>query len=348
MWGIGTGIAVGGALAGAGAIIGGNKAADAATSAGQAQLAAAQAQIAYEQTALNQQIAERQRITAQAVSTAQISPGEASSIGQILSDKSASLNASLASINQQQTLLNNMDPNTKLAGQNLYNLMSGQAASALAPYQAQIDRQRASLVSNLQSQLGPGYATSSAGIEALSRFDAQSSLSQAQVQQSYLNTFGGIYGNLTGQQNQAQSTITGQTQNAFAAASASDAQVLQANQNIQNRITNATLGAASASPINFQGPATAAGNVIPIAGNAFAGQQIAGNAIAGAAGALGSGFATAGVYNAFANRSPAAPPGGNGFSLEQINQIQNPQGFNYQSQNFGTLGGNAFATGPAE
>lgn len=274
---------------------------------------AANAQIAATQQALQAQIQERQQITALATQSAQMSPSEINSINSILNTKGAALASTMQSINQQQTQLNAMDPNVKAAGQNLYNLLSGQAAATLAPLQKQQQMQRSQQMNALAQQLGPGFMSTSAGIEAMTKFDTQQSLALTQAQQSALGQITSTYLGLSGNQQQGQANITSGIGNAFAQSQAADTSVLSEYANVQNRLTNAQLEAVTAQPVNFQAPAG-------VAGNQFAGAQQFGQSVQG----LGSGLGqTAGqlynsnaLINAFAGTQNTTTPNGTNLAAQ--------------------------------
>lgn len=93
------------------------------------------------------------------------------------------------SISQSQKLLASADPALIETGRQALDLMQGKSAAALAPIQNQRAQQRQQLMQQLQTQLGPGAANSSAGIQALNNFDQQTSNLMAGAQQNTLNSF---------------------------------------------------------------------------------------------------------------------------------------------------------------
>lgn len=121
--------------------------------------------------------AAQEKTRAEATAAAQPSAQELS-----LLDKQ--LQTTEAGLKRQQQLLSAVDPALMAAGKQALDLLGGKEAGILAPMKAEQDRQRQRLEARLRDQLGPGYATSSAGIEALSRFDAQSQAQLTQAQQS--------------------------------------------------------------------------------------------------------------------------------------------------------------------
>lgn len=325
---IGTAAAIVAGVAAASSAAGGIVNAVAAGKQGAAQESAAQTQVQFEREALDQQIKARADTLSKATSAAAMSPEEVKSINSILSTRGQALTAAQQAIQKQQEQLDQIDPTVKAAGKNLLQLLQGKAADTLAPMQTQLARQRAQLVSNLSSQLGPGYATSSAGIEALTRFDQQSSLAVSQAQQQALSTVASTYGGLFGAQQGGQNTITNQISNAFAQAQNATASVLGAEQNIANRQVGAVIGATNATPVNFAGPAQAQQSVINTAGNSNAGLAGVGGALSG----LGAGVGQVSGQIASASMFKDGLSGGT-----------NPFASSNVSQNFTT--GNIFSQG---
>lgn len=100
-------------------------------------------------------------------------------------------------------LQSQINPAIGAAGVQALAMLNGKSAPVLAPMQNQIANQRAQLVQSLQNQYGPGYATSSAGMQALNQFDQNAQMTMAQAQQSY-------EGQLMGQAIQGNPNISNQ------------------------------------------------------------------------------------------------------------------------------------------
>jgi hypothetical protein len=85
---------------------------------------------------------------------------------------------------KNEKILSTLDPALIQAGQQAHQMMKGQQAGILAPMRQQQSMDRRKLEAQLAAQFGPGYASSSAGMEALARFDqnSQMGLQQAQMQ----------------------------------------------------------------------------------------------------------------------------------------------------------------------
>lgn len=91
---------------------------------------------------------------------------------------------------RQEQLISQIDPTILEASQQALRLLRGQESSSLAPVKAQRDMQRQKLLNQLREQLGPGAETSTAGIQALTRFDSETNNLMAGQQQSALQGLG--------------------------------------------------------------------------------------------------------------------------------------------------------------
>lgn len=317
-------VAIGAGVA-AGAVGGALIQANAAKNAGQAQLSAAQQQVALAQQGVRDQLAARQNAISQAAQVSAMSAGEIQGINSIFSNAMNGLSSSLASISKQQAQVDAMAPQVGQAGKDLYDLLSGKASAMLAPIQQQRDQQRLQLQNQLASQMGGGYATSTAGIQALMTFDTQTASMMSQTQLAAVNQATSTYSSTAGLQNSGQNAITSQTQNAFGQMVGASEAVTQANQNVANRQTNAFATAESNNPVNFQAPAGAQQSVTNVAGNPFAGQAIAGQTIGGLANTVG----TVGMLSAAGAFKGAGTTGGTGAnpfaSSSNIGNYQLPQ-----------------------
>src|SRR3990172_8481598 len=94
-------------------------------------------------------------------------------------------------IMRQEALLNAVDPALMEAGKQALALLQGKEAAVLTPLRQAQARQTAQTQARLQEQLGGGFATSSAGIEAMTRLQESQLMQQAQAQQQ---TLGGLLG----------------------------------------------------------------------------------------------------------------------------------------------------------
>lgn len=97
-------------------------------------------------------------------------------------------------LSRQEQLISQIDPTILEASQQALKLLRGEASSTLAPIQNQRQMQRQKLLASLREQLGPGAETSTAGMQALTRFDSQTNDLLAGQQQSALQGLGGIAG----------------------------------------------------------------------------------------------------------------------------------------------------------
>jgi len=242
------GFAVGGpAGAAVGASIGGQlgaagEAGDAAEKAGQAQLQAAREGIAFQKETREK-----------ALAFAEPSVQELKSIQQLSETRLLFLNEQLGNINKQQELLNAVDPALKEAGNQALQLLQGKEAASLSPIKNERQRKRQALENQLAQRLGPGFRSSSAGIEALNRFDDSTDTLLTQAQQSTLNTL--LQTSLAARPDVGlEFSRLGQLQSAFLG------QEISARQNIPARQVSAISG----TPVNF-------GQVVQTAGAPFQG-----------------------------------------------------------------------------
>jgi hypothetical protein len=93
---------------------------------------------------------------------------------------------------RQEQLISQIDPTIIEASQQALRLLKGESTSTLNPLKNQRDMQRQKLVNSLREQLGPGAETSTAGIQALTRFDGESGNMYASAQQQALGNMGAV------------------------------------------------------------------------------------------------------------------------------------------------------------
>lgn len=145
------------------------------------------------------QAANKQRMSEvmPAIHNAQKQVGDATVAGLLAFDKDiARQEKNLA---RQEQLISQLDPTIIEASQQALRLLRGEQSSTLGPLKAQRDRQRQKLLNTLREQLGPGAETSTAGIQALTRFDAETDTLFAGAQQDMLKTLGGVGAQFTSQ-----------------------------------------------------------------------------------------------------------------------------------------------------
>jgi len=171
------------------------------------------------------QLTEQQQQRMLALQAANPTINELENIGRNLSLAERTLRLQDEQLNRDRRLIEAVDPAILETAKQALELLQGKEARTLDPIRGQRDRQRRELESRLRAQLGPGYQTSSAGIQALSRFDEDTANVIAQAQESSTNNLlgatlrarpdvlGQIFqgGNLVGNLNQsvfgAQNTI---------------------------------------------------------------------------------------------------------------------------------------------
>lgn len=98
---------------------------------------------------------------------------------------------------RQEQLIAQIDPTIIEASQQALKLLRGEDASTLSPLKRQRDLARQKLVNQLREQLGPGAETSTAGIQALTRFDSETSNLMAGAQQQAIGQLGQTAGQFT-------------------------------------------------------------------------------------------------------------------------------------------------------
>lgn len=173
--GVATAIAASAVVGGAVSAYGADKAAGAAGDAASAQLAASEAW-------QNRTLEQRQQALE---AYDKYSPTQASTIEK-------SLNTQERNVQRQETLVKSIDPALIEAGSQMNKLLQGQAAPVLDNLKGQRQTQRQGLLDTLRQQYGPGAETSQAGINALQKFDAETSNVLSNAQQSYLNQVSNI------------------------------------------------------------------------------------------------------------------------------------------------------------
>jgi hypothetical protein len=166
--------------------------------------------------------------------------------------------------------------------------MQGKSAAIIQPMLQQQQLQRGQLQQQLAGQLGPGWATSSAGIAAMNNFNTQADLSVAQAQMTALNQVSEFLNFGV----QSSNAINASDRSGFEANATMSAQILNEQGNIQQRQVNAIEGTSSA--------------LQQTAGAGYAGEAAFGSSLAG----IGSSML--GIGSTLAGKSlGGAPPSAN-------------------------------------
>lgn len=158
-----------------------------------------------------------------------------------------------ASVQRQEQLAQSLSPALISAGKQMNQILQGQAAPVLQNLQNQRSLQRQQMLDQLNQQMGPGAATSTAGQQALQRFDAETSNMMSNAQQSYLGQVSGIVqqGNslesALGQGNAMLSNI--QSMDPQARGNALRAQIMQGGLSASAPAQQAMINAAGASAV---------------------------------------------------------------------------------------------------
>ena len=199
-----------------------------------------------------------------------------------------SLQAQQQNVQRQQALVSQLDPNLIEAGRQAHDLMQGKSAPVLSNIQTQRDAQRQQLQSQLVQQMGPGGASSSAGQQALAKFDLDTSNMMNSVQQQYLDKMNNI-------------SIGG-------AATLGDS-LNKVNQTLSTIQTQSPGEEAAKVMAQFNSGQVAAGQAqVASAGGQYAGQQTLGQGLVG----VGSGITGLGGAVAGNNKATATTPGTTG------------------------------------
>ncbi len=95
-------------------------------------------------------------------------------------------------VQRQENLVKSIDPMLIDAGKQAKSILDGKSAPVLQNIKDQRGAQRNQMMDNLRSQLGPGAETSSAGMQAMQKFDLQTSDMLNGAQQQYLDKVSNI------------------------------------------------------------------------------------------------------------------------------------------------------------
>jgi hypothetical protein len=271
----------------AGSLVGGSKSSKGAQAAGQAEAGVAEQGLQYAEQSRNQAYAI-------ASSAAIPSPQELNLMDQTVGNSMQALQAQSSAINSGLNTLNSLAPSIVASGNQTTALLQGQSAAILAPIQANAARQRVQLQNQLASTMGPGYATTAAGIMALNNFDNNTTMTMANAQLQAFNQSVSATTSLAGTANSLMQGVSGQTNSLTGLASG----MQTTQQQLQMQSANTLLGG-SAQAIGASN--TLAGTI----GNQYAGQISQGQNIAGLGGAVGQSGMTMGMMSALS--TPSTP-----------------------------------------
>lgn len=174
-----------------------------------------------------------------------------------LATQSQQMQYQSAMISRQETMLSAVDPALMESGKQALQLLQGKQAAALGPLQAERDRQRSLLVNQLGTQLGPNGSTTTAGAEALNRFDTETANIMSTAQQQTLGQLLGV------SQNAASTSYQG------AGGNAGFNSILSNLGSVQSREVQAAIGTDNSSRAGapFVGSAAMGSNIGTIANN---------------------------------------------------------------------------------
>lgn len=255
------------------------------------------AMAAAQQRAADAQLAQQRSDRGQALNFVTPGPQELAQMQQAISLNSQD-------IARRQKLIDSADPALLEVGKQTLAMLQGKEAAGTTGYNSQRARQKAQLQNTLAKQLGPDYANSSAGIQALSAFDSETANNAGVQQQNAINSYLGYLAPISmgGQQQGISNSST----------------LAQMYGNIGTRQANAITGNRIDPGLAFQSDLTLARGQQQLAGLAVQGglAYLTGGGSVAAQAAGGGGAAgiakTAGGYNLGSNTTfPSYAYGGN-------------------------------------
>ena len=210
-------------------------------------------------------------------------------------------------VQRQESLAQSLSPALIDSGKQLKQLLNGQSAPALSNISNQRANQRQQLVDQLNSQMGPGGSSSSAGQQQLAKFDSDTANTMSNAQQSYIQQLSGMslsgMSQITGASNQANEGLSNIGNADPMAQNAKDRANLLAGQAVQS------------------GPQSA---ILNAAGGQFAGAGIQGRANANLGSSLLQGAAAYAGKNQSTPTAPGAP-------LTLGSSVQQPNNSSYNA-----------------
>lgn len=143
-----------------------------------------------------------------------------------------------AGVARDTQILNSLDPALVTAGQQANAMLQGKQAAIIQPMLQQQNVQRQQLQSSLAAQFGPGWASTSAGQQALTNFNMSANVQTQQAQMSAFQQISEFMGFNTAQATNLQNSMN----QSFQTANNMSAQTLQGMNTIQERQEQAVLG----------------------------------------------------------------------------------------------------------
>lgn len=110
-----------------------------------------------------------------------------------LANYDKALKAQESNMARQEKLISQIDPTVIEASQQALKLLRGEQSATLGPLKQQRDLARQKLVNSLREQLGPGAETSTAGMQALTKFDTETSNIFSGAQQQAISNLGNTF-----------------------------------------------------------------------------------------------------------------------------------------------------------
>lgn len=178
---------------------------------------------------------EAQRTRNVAMQIATPSFNELQQVDKLLESQARTMQMTEQALAKQFDLLESVDPAIKEAGSQALDLLRGKEAAILSPIRKSREKRRAQLESELSQRLGPGWRTSTAGIQAMAEFDTQTDTLLFGAQDQTI-------GRLLGVAVQARPDIISEVGKASAIEQASAGAVLGAEGTFKNRALQSLLG----------------------------------------------------------------------------------------------------------
>lgn len=195
------------------------------------------------------------------------------------------LNIQEAGLDRQESVFSKIDPVFAESLKQSQEILQGKESALLSPVLRQRAQQREALVGSLRNQMGSGFESSTAGAQALARFDAETQGVAAQTQQQTLGSlqnFAQGMGSLRSQQAQTAGALSSQRMSNMNTLASRKIGALNASDTSQLQGAEHIGGIASA---------RAAGGLFGTLGS-FAGGQLGANLEMGRQGSGGSGVAS--------------------------------------------------------
>lgn len=137
-----------------------------------------------------QQLERVEAIRAEAREAARATPAEIEALDSVVKQRESAVTQALSETQRFEETVATLDPVIREASEQQLSILRGKAADILKPIQRRRERQKAELEQQLASSIGPGFRTSTAGVQALINFDTATDELMSQTQFNALNQLG--------------------------------------------------------------------------------------------------------------------------------------------------------------